>query len=489
MGASGMGLKFIRLTPASGRLSMKSLPFFKIAVLALSTLFLFAGVSSTQVLNHNEVEFTATIQTIYPDSGDAGTIDVSVSGATLSVIVSAETDIMSGENEITLSDLSADDVIKVEGKFSSEGVLASSIEKVTSDAENGFEFRGVITDIQVTDNSVLISIAGITVTADKSMKTSGRPSTAVDVASLTVGTAVSIEGTISGDTWNATSIHVFSDKGKQKDVVRFEGTIVEMSEGGLISVQVEGTETVQPVIVGPDTKTCGTLAVGAVVEVKGKLNADLQVEADVVCVIGALEIKPDHLKLKVGATEMLTVKLRETASSDVTVSLTVDGNVITLSTDTLTIPQGSKIATFSVTAGQDPGEATITATANGQTATALVVVGLVSDSDNQHPDAAVRIVFSPDHVRMGAGETREVVLLVQPPQVQLNQTGVDLQVSGDVSSAQISRDLSGGTARYKVVVTSKTNPEGTGGSVLATLPGVEGSGTAELVVVITSKGK
>jgi hypothetical protein len=90
---------------------------------------------------------------------------------------------------------------------------------------------------------------------------------------------------------------------------------------------------------------------------------------------------------------------------------------------------------------------------------------------------------------MGAGETREVVLLVQPSQVQLNETDVDLQVSGDVSSAQISRDLSGGAARYKVVVTSGTSPEGTGGSVLATLPGVAGSGTAELVVVITSKGK
>jgi hypothetical protein len=474
----------------SGRLSMKSPPSFKIVGLALSILFLFTGVSSAQVLNHNEVEFTATVDTIYTEADGTGTIDVSVSGTALKVIVSAETDITSGENEITLSDLAIDDVIKVEGKFSSEGVLASSIEKLTSDAENGFEVRGVITEVHSTDTSVLISIAGITVTADRSMKTSGRPSTAVDVANLKVGTAVSIEGTISGDTWNATGIHVFSDKGKKKkDVVRFEGTIVEMSEGGLISVQVEGTETAQPVIVGLDTKTCGTLAVGAVVEVKGKLNAGLQVEADVVCVIGALEIKPDHLKLKVGTTEMLTVKLRETASSNVTVSLTVDGNVITLSTDMLTIPQGSKIATFSVMAGQDPGEATITATANGQTATALVVVGLVSDSDNQRPDAAVRIVFSPDHVRMGAGEKREVVLLVQPPQVQLNQADVDLQVSGDVSSAQISSDLGGGTARYKVVVTSKTNPAGTGGSVLATLPAVQGSGRAELVVVITSKGK
>jgi hypothetical protein len=485
-------MTYIRVKPDSGRLSMKSLPSFKIAILVLSTLFLFAGVSSTQVLNHNEVEFTATVDAVLVDSPDAdtGTINVTASGAALTVIVSSETDITSGENEIALSDLAKDDLIKVEGKFSSEGVLASSIEKITSDAENGFEVRGVITEIQVTNAGVLISIAGITVTADNSMKTSGRPSTAVNVADLTVGTAVSIEGTISDGTWNATSIHVFSDKGKsKKSVVRFEGTIVEPFTEGLIYVQVDGTGTPQPVIVGPDTKTCGTLALGAVVEVKGKLNAELQVEADVVCVIGALEIKPDHLKLKVGATEMLTVKLRETAASDVTVSLTVDAGVITLSTDTLTIPQGSKIATFTVTAGQDPGQATITATANDQTATALVVVGLVSDSDNQRPDAAVRVVFSPDHIRMGAGETREVVLLVQPSQVQLNETDVDLQVSGDVSSAQISRDLSGGAARYKVVVTSGTSPEGTGGSVLATLPGVAGSGTAELVVVITSKGK
>jgi hypothetical protein len=101
----------------------------------------------------------------------------------------------------------------------------------------------------------------------------------------------------------------------------------------------------------------------------------------------------------------------------------------------------------------------------------------------------VRIVFAPDHIKMVAGETRDVDLLVAPPQVQLTRETVDLHVSGDVATAEIHRDLGSGTARYKVIVTSKAKPEGTSGSVTATLKDVQGSGTAELVVVITSKGK
>jgi hypothetical protein len=466
---------------------MKNPQFVKRAIWTLSLLLAVAGVASAQVLNHNEVEFTGTVGVVYPGDEGAGTIDVSVSGTTLKVLVDADTDITSGESEITITDLAGGDFVKVEGKFSSEGVLASSIEKLTSDAENGFEVRGQITAIQVTDSSVVISIAGITVTADKAMQTSGRPSTRVDIASLTVGTAVSIEGTISGDTWTATSVHVFSDKGKKKDVVRFEGTIQSI-DGALIYVLVDGTETPQPVIVGPDTRTCGTLAVGAVVEVKGKLNADLQVEADVVCVIGALEIKPDHLKLKVGTTEWLTVKLRETASSEVTVNLTVSSGVVTLSAPSVTIPEGSKIATFSVTAGQDTGDATITATANGQEATASVVVGLVSDSENENPNAAVRVVFAPDHIKMGKGDARDVVLIVQPPQVR--PLNVKLEITGDLASAEVHRELSDtGAAVYKVTVKSKADPEAKSGSVIATLPDVTDSGTAELVVEITDKGK
>jgi hypothetical protein len=468
---------------------MKNPPSLKMAILAFSLFCIFAGVSSAQVLNHNEVEFTGTVAHVYPGSEGAGTIDVAVNETTvLKVLVGADTDIASGESEITINDLADGDFVKVEGKFSSEGVLASSIEKLTSDTENGFEVRGQITAIEVKDTSVLISIAGIIVTADASMTTSGRPGTRVNVASLTPGTAVSIEGTISGDTWTATSIHVFSEKGKRKNVVRFEGTIQSI-DGSMINVLIDGNDIPQPVIVSPDTRTCGTLVVGAVVEVKGKLNAELQVEADVICVIGALEIKPDRLKLKVGTTEWLIVKLRETASSDVTVELAVNSDIVTLSGVSVTIPQGSKIATFSVTAGQVAGEAQITATANGQTATADVFVGQFSDSDNENPNAAVRVVFAPDHIKLGAGETRDVDLLVHPPEVQLSPENVLFQVTGDVESAVIKRDLGNGTARYKVTVTAKAAPAGTSGSVTATPSGIDGAGTAELVVVITNKGK
>ena len=468
---------------------MKIPQFLKLGALTISLLLATGGMAGAQVLNHNEVEFTGTVGTIYPGSEEGvGSVDVVVSGTTLKVLADADTEITSGESEITFSDLSGGDVVKIEGKFSSEGVLASSIEKLTSDADNGFEVRGQITEIQTTDSTLLISIAGITVIADKSMQTSGRPSTRISVTSLTVGTAVSIEGTTTGDTWTATSIHVLTDKSKRKNVVRFEGTIVEPFSEGLIYVLVEGTETPQPVVLGPHTKTCGTLAVGAVVEVKGKLNAELKVEADVVCVIGALEIKPDHLKLKVGMTESMTVKLRDTASSDVMVNLAASSGVITLSAASVVIPQGSKVAAFSVTAGPEPGDAIITASANGQDATASVLVGLVSDSENENPKAAVRVLFAPDHIKMGRNDARDVVLVVQPPQAR--PLNILLEVTGDLASAEVHRELGdAGAAVYKVTVKSKADAGAKNGSVIVTLPDVADSGKAELVVEITDKGK
>jgi hypothetical protein len=205
-------------------------------------------------------------------------------------------------------------------------------------------------------------------------------------------------------------------------------------------------------------------------------------------VLGALEIKPDELKLKVGETAVLTVKLRETAASDVTVNLTVDSGVITLSAGSVTVPQGSKAAEFSVTAGASTGEATITATIDGETATALVVVGEFSDSDNENPNAAVRIAFAPDHIKLGRNDARDVVLLVQPPQQR--PVNVKLEIKGDLASADIHRDLSeDGAAVYKVTVKSKADAGAKSGSVIATLPDVVDSGTAELVVEITDKGK
>ncbi len=468
---------------------MKNAPFLRLAILAIMVVFVFPGMSSAQVLKGNEVEFTATVNSVLDNGGGEGTLFVLVSGTELKVLVNAGTEFQNGENEATLSDLKKDDVIRVTGKFSSGGILASSIEMLPSDAEFGFTISGHITGLQVGDANVLITLLGITVTADKTMTTTG-DGTAVGVADLKPGTKVKIGGTISGSTWTASSIEALSS-GKKKDTVRFEGTIESITDG-MIQVKVDGTETIQPVIITSSTEICGTLAVGAVVEVKGKLNSDLQIEADKVCVIGALEIKPDHVKIETGATQTLTVKLREPATGPVTINLSVEPTgVITLSAGSVTIDQGSESTEFSVTAGAATGETTITATdaASGQTATADVVVGLVSDSDNENPNAAVRIVFSPDHVKMGAGETRDVVLLVKPPETPLSGDDVSLQVSGGLASAEIHRDLGNGVARYKVTITSKTGTTDTNGSVVATLPKVQGSGTAELVVVITGNGK
>jgi len=467
---------------------MKDPQFVKKVIWTLSLLLAMAGVASAQVLNNNELEFTGTITEVMPNGDGGGTLFVDVDATDLRVLVNSSTEILKGGDEvITMADLQKTNIIRVDGKFSSGGILASSVEVLPELAENGFSIRGHITAVQSSDEKILVSLLGITIEVTGDLKTEWG-------ATLKIGANVQIDGTVAGQTWTATAIQMVS-KEKKHGMVRFEGEVTAI--GGeapdlTITVAVESTPPADQIVIqNSETEVNGDVQIGSFVEVMGKLNTDYSVTAKEITVVGALEIKPDERKIKIGHEATFTVKLRETATSDVAITLeeTDPENAITLPLTSVTVPAGSRTADF-VVKGDAIGEATITAKLeSGDQATATVRVGMYSDEENENPNAAVRVVFAPDHIKMRAGETRDVDLLVHPPEVQLSPENVPLQVTGDVDSAVIKRDLGSGTARYKVMVTCKATPQGTVGSVTATLTGVDGGGTAELVVVITNKGK
>ena len=467
---------------------MKDPQFVKKVIWTLSLLLAMAGVASAQVLNNNELEFTGTITEVMPNGDGGGTLFVDVDATDLRVLVNSSTEILKGGDEvITMADLQKTNIIRVDGKFSSGGILASRVQVFTGLPADGFSIRGHITALQSSDEKILVSLLGITIEVTGDLKTEWG-------ATLKIGANVQIDGTVAGQTWTATAIQMVS-KEKKHGMVRFEGEVTAI--GGeapdlTITVAVESTPPADQIVIqNSETEVNGDVQIGSFVEVMGKLNTDYSVTAKEITVVGALEIKPDERKIKIGHEATFTVKLRETATSDVPIALeeTDPENAITLPLTSVTVPAGSRTADF-VVKGDAIGEATITAKLeSGDQATATVRVGMFSDEENENPNAAVRVVFAPDHIKMRAGETRDVDLLVHPPEVQLSPENVPLQVTGDVESAVIKRDLGSGTARYKVMVTCKATPQGTGGSVTATLSGVDGAGTAELVVVITNKGK
>ncbi len=467
---------------------MRKLIFVLLAVVAI------AAVAYPQGLNNNEVVFTGAITSALPNGEGLGTLFVQVDTVNLRVLVNPRTEIRgSGDLSLTMDELaekvqlaaaSAGEVlVEVTGKFSSSGILANSITVLGPDDDsNVFDVRGHITGVAPSDDGTALSLLGLTILVPTALHIQS-DGVEVPIASLTTGTRIHATGTIS-DTgaWTADSLEVVV-KGKKKGTLKFEGVVESYDSGiGLLKVAVNGaTGNITNVNVTSETEVTGDLVAGAYVVVKGVM-VDLVVNAKEVLVIGPLELKPDERKLKVGQAATFTVKLRETAADDVTVTLTIESGagVVSLPASVL-VPKGSRTVDFTVNA-LAVGTATVKATALNGSATALVVVGEVSEDENERPEGAVRIVFAPDHIKIGPGETRDVVLLIQPPQATSPEP-VFTPATGPVT-AEFDRTLGQGVASMKVKITASPTAAGPY-TILVTL----GPSTAELLVEVQSKGK
>ena len=201
---------------------MKNPPLLKMAIWTLFILFITAGMSAAQILNNNELEFTGKITEVMPNGDGGGTLFVDVDATDLRVLVNSSTEIGKGEDEVVMADLKKDDVIRVEGKFSSSGILASSIEVLTEEPDNGFSIRGHITGVQDSGDKLLVSLLGITIEVTGALKTEWE-------AGLKIGVNVRVGGTVVDKIWTATEIKLVS-KEKKQGAVRFEGEVTAIDD-------------------------------------------------------------------------------------------------------------------------------------------------------------------------------------------------------------------------------------------------------------------
>ncbi|HEY2934545.1 MAG TPA: DUF5666 domain-containing protein [Acidobacteriota bacterium] len=458
--------------------------FCFLLTLTLSIVHIFTP-AFAEGLNNNEVEFTGVISSVVQNGEGGGTLFVKFDNLDLRVLVNSQTNLQgtAGE-EIFFDDILADQSVQVTGKFSASGILASDL-KLLNKSENDFSLRGHITAVQKSGDNLLVSLLGITllVNSDTKIQQEGAK---VPASELKPGMFIEASGKISGNTWTATDIKVLSEQ-RKKDQVKFEGIVRSYQPPSSMEVEVDGVPTAKiKVLLDSNTRITGQIVVGAMVLVKGTLNSDFSVNAREVRVLPALEIKPDERKVKVGDKVSFTVKLREHAASDVTVLLSSsDTAVLTVSPASVTIPKGEKTADFSATALK-MGSAIITASALDQKATASVTVGQMSEEETDKPSGPATIAFAPPRIRMGLNETRDVVLLIKPP--QKSSVKVEFTIISSVSnlvSIAGTNDFSNGAAALKVTIKSGSQ-EGTA-SVIAALPSSLGAGKAELVVTVSAK--
>jgi hypothetical protein len=464
-------------------------------VLIAVPVFCLVVFGSTDVLNNNEVQFIGTVKSIQLNGEGAGTLFLQLDTIELRIIVNSQTILQDWDTDVitmeALSDMKdsavpgKDLILEVTGKFSSNGILAGRVR--VADPAKDFTVQGHITSIYFLSNEeALISLLGITVRA---VSKSGTPTSIqmdganVPLSSLKTGTQIEVSGKILDGTWTADQIKVLSGASK-KGVVFFEGKVQEYDKNHL-KVAVTGTASnTTTVRLTPETVIRGTLEKNAYVLVIGTINADYSFTAKEIRVLPALEIKPDERKLAIGEVGTFTVKLRESSASGIPIKLGVEkDSIVGLSAASLTIPAGGLSADFQVK-GLAVGTAIITATMTGGTATATVTVGQVSDPDAKPPAAGeVRVSFSPDHITMSPGETREVVLRIQPPQ----KTDVKMVFTSKPEATvrvEDLRPLGNGTAMAKVQIKAISVGQAL---VHAALLATPGSGVAELVVEVEAK--
>ncbi|MBP1595765.1 MAG: hypothetical protein H6Q05_1142 [Acidobacteria bacterium] len=459
-------------------------------VCILAVLIAMTGLAQAQWLNNNEVAFTGAVTSVIANGEGVGTLFVRLDTLEQRVLVNSKTRLSEGTDEISMDRLAemvkeGELFVEVVGKFSSSGVLATLVRVVGSLDEDTFRVRGTIGQIAVSGDNLLLTLLGMKIlaTPGTAILIDGLPGLSSDLRN---GIKVEAEGNIdaASGTWTAETIRILTENKRRGSLV-FEGEVKAFdSNTGRLDVAVTGVPgNVTTVYITPATRVVGELNTGAIVQVSGTLNPDLSVKAKEIMVLSALEIKPDDCKLKVGTAAQFTVKLREIAAADVTVTLVVDDEaVIALSTPTVTIPKDSQTANFNVQA-MAVGTAIIKATDGTNTAIAEVKVGGLSDDETDPPDLEVRIAFAPDHIKLGLNESREVVLLIKPPQKAPVEVIFEITSDPpDVFAVGGQRTLSNGAASLKVLL--KAGALAGSGTVTAVLPEDLGGGTAELIVEV-----
>jgi len=453
----------------------------------LLALMAMTGLVQAQWLNNNEVAFTGMVTDMIVNGNGTGTLFVRMETVDLRVLVNSKT-VLRGTDDvpIAMDDFENDytkPLIEVVGKFSSRGILATLVRVLgEEDESNVFRVRGTIGQLVVSEENIIISLLGMTIVA--------APDLAAD---LSIGTKVEIEGHIvegedANDDWIADTIKILSENKRRGSLV-FEGTVESYdSDAGLLDVLVAGVPgNVTRVYITQATRVVGELGEGVMVQVSGILDPDMTVRAKEIMVLAALEIKPDEIKLKAGTTGQLTVKLREIPDTDVEVTLISNNLGAVTVPDAVTVAAGNNTANF-VVAAVAIGTATITATYGNDSATAFVKVGQQSEDETDPADAEVRVAFASDHIKLGLNESREVVLLIKPPQKET--VAVTFEITGDqedLFTYGAPRTLSNGAANLKVMITAG-DVEGSG-TLITTLPEDLGGGKAELIVEVgKSKG-
>ena len=259
----------------------------KLISILLSTLIFLIISSAIVMAKSSELEFRGAVTNIAIPDGDGDSI-VKLKLITshspdfeVPIIVLGATEIESNGYHIPLSELEVGDVVKINGFFGEDGIVAESI-YVLDGGLGKFRLRGLIKGIEPVEDGIFMQVLGIDILVDESTSIRSRGLGMVNnlpISALQVGESVDVKGRYLGDTFFADRVEV----GKRPDEhVRVKGKIIDLTNDIIEIVTIHEAHLI--VVRTGTTKIYGSLAAGEFVEVEGYLNQKLDVIAEKIIV-------------------------------------------------------------------------------------------------------------------------------------------------------------------------------------------------------------
>jgi hypothetical protein len=360
----------------------------------------------------SQVEFVAAIKSIDIEGTEAATIIMTLTPTfDLTVAVTGMTEIRGeGDIELTIPDLEAGMILKVEGIFMEGGILAKEIQVFEGVAE--FEVKGEIEAIDTAAST--ITVAGIIIKVDAETEIRGAFGP-ITLADLQVEETVKVEGEI-GEELLATEIRVVQT-GFRPPRIAFEGIITEINEGSIL-VLVEGVDNVL-VRIDEQTDVKGTLVLGASVRVNGTIIEDLSVAARKIIVQRVMQLAPPRLlNLKVGQVHPVEIVLQSLSQEDIEVAVAcADTDVAEVNPNTVLIPAGKLSGTFEVLA-KTVGQTTIVVTLPAELGSMEAVLPVQvtargGEVDKPLPPGKFEMRWAPAGLKLWVGQTRRAMVQLQ----------------------------------------------------------------------------
>lgn len=247
---------------------MKNASVSLIIALALSI------TSSGLFAQNSEIKFTSVVNSVNQSSELEGTIEVSLQGALVPIMVNADTEIEESGDYVPISALSVGDNVRVDAFFADSGIVAEEITIVDREREQ-FRLRGEIEALTSSDFSAVLTIMGVDIVVNNTTvitRRGGGDGNSVAPSLLVVGDLVNVSGRYNDGIMLAERIHVGE---RQHGYVEVDGTVTALTDATM-SVDI-GDGLIVLVFIDADTAVRGNLVAGAYVEIEGQFNADLSI--------------------------------------------------------------------------------------------------------------------------------------------------------------------------------------------------------------------